>query len=286
MNEQNFKKQKDYLKNTQNITNVAQGVAFWRKYLISRIQETHIFFNTEQKSFDSFQYRLTKLLKGYTVVFEKNGKLWSPIESTAYGFDAYNVPNRVVYGNPVLGSGTLTPGKDCVLCWNTEIDKIAPGTSVIMQNINRTARLLAEVESTFANSLIFGRSGLVAETQNKTTAIAYNELIEKIKLGETTSVINPTMQFDTLRTLNLNPNINFSTFCEAKDYIINGFFNSIGLATLEEKKERMVSDELTADDDILTNNSDILYHMECRDIDAINKMFGTNIVVKKNKILL
>ena len=60
MNEQNFKKQKDYLKNTQNITNVAQGVSFWRKYLISRIQETHIFFNTEQKSFDSFQYRLTK----------------------------------------------------------------------------------------------------------------------------------------------------------------------------------------------------------------------------------
>ena len=34
MNEQNFKKQKDYLKNTQNITNVAQGMAFWRKYLI------------------------------------------------------------------------------------------------------------------------------------------------------------------------------------------------------------------------------------------------------------
>lgn len=287
MNEKQFKQAKDYLKANPSITNVARGTAYWKKYLLSRMQNLIIFFNTEEKNFNAWEYMKNKIIKGYVVAFEKNGTIWTPFEANAYGFDAYFVPNKVVYGNPVLGSGSLKAGENCVICWNTDLDKMAPGTSIIWETIERYARMLAELESTFANSLIYTRAGLLAQANNSTTAKAFDEILNKIRVGDVSTVMNPTMAFDSLQMFNLNTNTSFTTYCEARDYLINCFMNSIGLQTIEEKKERMIEAEVenAQENDVLKNNIDIMFKCTCESIDEINEMFGTNIIVKKNVIV-
>lgn len=286
MNEKQFKQAKEYLKANPSITNVARGTAYWKKYLLSRMQNLFIFFNTEEKNFNAWEYMKNKIIKGYVVAFEKNGTIWTPFEANAYAFDAYFVPNRVVYANPVIGSGTLKSDENCVICWNTDTDKMLPGTSIVWETIERYARMLAELESTFANSLIYTRAGLLAQANNSTTAKAFDEILNKIRIGDVSTVMNPTMAFDSLQMFNLNTNANFTTFCEARDYLINCFMNSIGLQTIEEKKERMIEAEVenAQENDVLRNNIDIMYKCTCESIDKINEMFKTNIIVKKNKI--
>ena len=287
MNEKQFKQAKDYLKSSPSITNVAAGTAYWKRYLLSRMQNLFIFFNTEEKNFNAWEFMKNKIIKGYVVAFEKNGTIWTPFESNAYGFDAYYVPNKVVYANPVLGYGNLKAGENCVICWNTELDKSIPGTSIMWQTIERYARMLAELESTFANSLIYSRAGLLAQANNGTTAKAFDEIINKIRLGDVSTVVNPTMAFETLEVFNLNNNMNFTQFCETRDYIINCFMNAIGFQTIEEKKERMIEAEVenAQENDVLKNNIDLMFKCTCEAIDEINKMFNTNIIVKKNKIV-
>ena len=60
------------------------------------------------------------------------------------------------------------------------------------------------------------------------------------------------------------------------------FLSEIGVKNFTEKKERLITDEVTADDQLLTINVEDMEDYRKKGIKEVNKMFGTSITVKRN----
>lgn len=284
--QQKFKKVSDFLKYSYSVKDVMQGVRYWQSYLLSRVQNLFLYENLPE-TLPAWQIEKNLIIKGNGTVVKKNGKLYVPFEGSVYGYDEYYIPNKFTFGNPVIGGGFgLEDGKNCAIMWNTDIDKTIPNNSIMWQTIQRYARMLADLESTFINSMIYDRAGLLAQAQNEKAAQAYDKIIKKLEAGDVNTVSNATLKLESIQSFNYKPNNQYTQYCETRDYLINCFFNAIGLQTLEEKKERMVVDEVEnpADADILKNNIDIMYKCRLENVEKINRVFDTDIKVYKNVI--
>lgn len=280
------KKVSDFLKYSYSVKDVKLGVGYWQTYLLSRVQNLFLYENLPD-TLPAWQIEKNLIIKGNGAVVKKNGNLYIPFEGSVYGYDVYYIPNKFTFGNPIIGGGFgLEDGKNCAILWNTDIDKTIPNASILWQTIQRYSRMLADLESTFTNSMIYDRAGLLAQAQNEKAAQAYDRIIKKLEVGDVNTVSNATLKLESIQSFNFKPNNQYTQYCETRDYLINCFFNSIGLQTLEEKKERMVVDEVEnpADADILKNNIDIMYKCRLENVEKINKVFDTDIKVYKNII--
>jgi hypothetical protein len=284
--QQKHKKVSDFLRYSYSVKDVRQGVEYWQTYLLSRVQNLFLYEDLPE-TLPAWEIEKNLIIKGNGCVVKKNGNLYIPFEGSVYGYDVYRIPNKFTFGNPVIGGGFgLEDRKNCAILWNTDIDKTIPNNSILWPTIQRYARMLADLESTFTNSMIYDRAGLLAQAQNEKAAQAYDRIIKKLEVGDVNTVSNATLKLESIQSFNFKPNNQYTQYCETRDYLINCFFNSIGLQTLEEKKERMVVDEVEnpADADILKNNIDIMYKCRLENVEKINKVFGTNIKVYKNVI--
>lgn len=279
-----IKSAKEFLTSSYQVKSVPKGVCYWRRFLLSRCQNLFIYEKLPD-TIPQWQIEQQLIMKGNAAIVKKNNKLYAPWGGAPYGYDEYNIPNRFTYANPVIGGDSnLLDGKQCAIMWNSELDQI--GGSWLWDTIQRYARMLADLESTFSNIAVYNRSALLAQAKNEAQALAVDTAISKMEVGDVSTITNNQMDFDSIQMFNMSPISDFKGYTEARDYLINCFYNTIGLQTLEEKKEHLIQDEIDQDNDILTNNIDIMYAMRCRNVDKMNKVFDTEVKVYKNKILL
>ena len=111
----------------------------------------------------------------------------------------------------------------------------------------------------------------------------------KLEMGECKTIVNSTQLLDTFRPISFAPTGSLTEFSGMRDYLLNCFYNEIGLQTLETKKERMITSELEVDGDVLENNISSMYKARLKNVMNINKVFGdmleTPIKVYMNDIL-
>ena len=271
-----------FLKKSYNVANVAKGTQYWTKYLLSRVINGLFYYkplNEETKQvFEStlppHQLEFQLITKGFYGVIEKNGKFYAPVNGSVSGLNEYYEPDKLTYSNIKIGSGSgLENGKKCVLVFNTEVDKIFGG-SIIFETIQRYARMLADLESTFYNSMVYARGGLVTTALNQTAANSMNDLINRLKNGDVSSVVNATQAINSIKLFDINPIVTFNQYTETRDYLINCFLNLFGLQTLEEKKERLITEELNSDTDVLKQNIQTMYATRLAGADECYKLFG------------
>lgn len=272
---------KEQMGRLYDVKGVAQGYEYWQRVLLSKIQNMFIYENLP-KTIPQSELEHQLFIKGYSVIFKKKGELYAPVDSSIYwDRNVYNFPNWARYANPVLGSGKAQDGEGCAIVWNTEIDKSFMG-SIYRDTINRYARLLADLESTY-NSILIGQRTMkmgIAMTQH--TAEAIDKTFIELEAGKDRTIVGNIGE-SSFKPLNFMPTGSIVEFSENRDYLINCFLNEIGLKTLEEKKERMITDEVNHDNETLVNNIDILYKSRIIGMDKINEVFGTNIKVYKNQ---
>lgn len=281
----NYKNVKDFLKNSYNTSSVPTGVNYYTRFLLNKCQNLFIYDGLPD-SIPSWELEKSLIIKGNGAVIKKKGKLYVPFTGSVYGYDEYYVPNKFTFAQPVLGSGSYEDGKDCAIIWNTEADKIDYNNSILFDTIKRYARLLADVESTFTSILIGQRTGRVGIAQSSQTAQAVDEVMKKLELGETKTILNNTNPIlDTFQLLNFMPGGNLIDFSTTRDYLLNCFYNEIGLQTLEQKKERMITGELEVDNQVLSNNILSMYDMRIKNVRHINEVFGTDITVTISNLL-
>lgn len=271
-----------FLKKSYNVTSVAKGTEYWTKFLLSRVLNGLFYYKplNEQtaevfkSTLPPHQLELQLLVKGFTGIVQKNGKFYAPLHSQISGLNEYYEANKLTYSNIKIGSGSaLENGKQCVIIFNTEVDKVFGG-SVIYETVQRYARMLADLESTFENVLVYTRGGFASTAQNQTAANTMNDLINRLKNGEVASVVNATQLIDSIKLFDVNPVVALNTFTETRDYLINCFLNLFGLQTLEEKRERMITDELEVDQDVLNQNINTMYECRLAGADECYKLFG------------
>ena len=76
-------------------------------------------------------------------------------------------------------------------------------------------------------------------------------------------------------------------FQALRDYLISCYLREIGISALvsQEKKERLITDEVQADNPICQHNQDIFFTSIKEGVAKINQLYGRNIKVMKNKVL-
>ena len=108
--------------------------------------------------------------------------------------------------------------------------------------------------------------------------------MQKIADGEI-ETINTQSLLDLYRTVDWNSEQKQQEIIEllnAKQQIMASFLSEIGVKNFTEKKERLITDEVTADDQLLTINVEDMLNYRKNGIDKINRMFNTSISVKRN----
>lgn len=194
--------------------------------------------------------------------------------------DAYYMPTECIIDNPFLKFNKIAKiNKDCIIVRN---DNMYRG---VIPLCTRYAELLSESDITFRVTSINTRiSSLLSANDDiaKASAEKYLKDIEEGKLG----VIAGTMLTEGIK---LQPGANTQTIyteqIEYNNYLRACWFNELGLqANANMKRERLNIDEVQLSvKGILPLVENMLQERQ-NGLDAVNKMFGTNISVEFNGV--
>ncbi len=207
------------------------------------------------------------------------------------GVNIYNNANEFNYAQPVLGSNSgLVDGIDGVIMYGTSLDKIYGNSGVMGRRISYYADLLSDIDVSRQVALINNRSTncVVAKTDN-----ALNELREFYRQLYNGDVIVPKISSGVLdateNILKSTPNsagYGLADLDAAQQNILKMFWNDCGIRYAQEKRERLLTDEINADNDNL--NISICDMLNCRrdGINKINLLYGTAITVDVNNDII
>lgn len=261
---------------------VKKGYNYYLTLLTEKATGMYLYRNLPD-SLPADQIELRLILNGYCVIFtdKKTGEIVT-CNGGLSGIDKYYLPTDFVYAQPALGSGNLKVWKNCVIIYNNSIDKYARvGLSEI---IMRTARLLADIDASINIITINNRATKLNVAANKSVAKTVDNAMQAIADG-TVYTINTNSLLDMYKTLDWNSTTKqqqLQELLDAKEQILTGFLSEIGVKNMKEKKERLITDEVTADQQVLTINVDDMLSSRQSGVEALNKMFNLHAAVYRN----
>ena len=196
-------------------------------------------------------------------------------------FDLYNYPTEFVCCNPVLGTSRHTINVDAVVIYG-DSNCYFMRQSTALQVICKYARLLAESTSTIAITTKNSRAPVWAVATDETTRQSVNAYLDKIAEGDSAVICTDNDIFDTFKGV---PAVTPSgtSIIEQWDGLeraLRGFYRDYGIRYIEDKRERLITDEISAQDEVLFTNILDMYQNRKEGIERVNSIFGTSISVE------
>ena len=115
--------------------------------------------------------------------------------------------------------------------------------------------------------------------------LSLKQAINQRKDNEPVIYADNSFDKDMISTLDLNPPMVFKDLQVQKHMILNEFFTDIGINNANmDKKERMVSTEIEANDEQVKASEDVLLRSREEACKQINRIFGLNISVKRKEL--
>ena len=226
-------------------------------------------------------FKKNLLLRGYMCIGETNAYGVIPMRCTFHGINVFDRPTKCTISNHLINNLTLTIGKDCVLVhlqnnyqgvWNIlniYSEKLAAIDSGIEVNIMNTkaawmfdcdGKAQEETAKKIYDDITSGRPAVFARANNSSS------LNSDGKIGITMLNVKNTYIADLLQ--------------DAKREVRYEFLSEIGINNANvDKKERVNTLEVTANDDELRNAIDDWKRNLETQFEQINKMFGLSIKV-------
>ena len=216
---------------------------------------------------------------GYVGVYRDSRAGLVAVTGSLYGFDIYNLPTKFTMTNPVLGSKELTLGINAAVIYSDSNSFRMQSTA--LQTICKYARLLAESTSTIAVASRNNRAPVWAVAQDEQTKASVKSYFDKLAEGEPDIICTNNAIFDTFKGIPATaPNSsNINDNWQSLENALKGFYRDYGIRYLERKNERLITDEINAQDEVLFTNILDMYRNRQQGIERINNLFGTNIKV-------
>lgn len=260
------------------VNSVKTGCDYWTRTLTEKC--LGMFYYTglpESLPVDELEIRLIQT--GYCAVFK--GKENFGIV-TSYGglsgYDQYYRPTKFVYAQPVLGSDNLSIHTNVAIIYNSQIDILQPQGLFVL--IRRYARMLADIDSSINIVTVNTRSTSYDVANSDTVALSVNAARKKQQLGEYGVIVDKGI-LDNFKALpyTQGKNDNLPDLLTARESTLRAFYQEIGIRSATQKKERLITDEVSSDTQMLSvNQDDMLRHRQIG-IDEINKLFNLQITV-------
>lgn len=231
------------------------------------------------------EIELNLLLTGHSVIFEKNGELYTqPTSTFANEKSVYYYPTKAVYANPVLNTQELTFGVNSEIVYNSPLmDNIfyLPSDGGLRTFIQRYARQLADIEATFNIYCVNMRLTSYPTASTDVVKNSLERFFNKITLGfrgivSDNAIVEQFRNVDITRS-NLKDGLN--DILIARDKVLEMFFRDIGVKMYNPKKAQVNEEEIESNDQLLVISTKDMLETRRMGIEAVNKHWGTNIRV-------
>lgn len=207
-----------------------------------------------------------------------------------WGTGIYNNAVGFTGSQATLGDFTGRDGVDCIIGYNTSRDKNYISKSVVGNRLVYYANILADIDLSLSMISVQARAmnTIGAKTDNAVNVI--NMWYKKLQEGETyvplleTGVfadVVPMISKDCADARGMSADL-----MALKSSYLKQFYNWSGVSFIQKKAERMITDEVEADEDMLSIN--IYDQLSCRAefIARVNTLFDVNIKVRVNNIVI
>lgn len=191
------------------------------------------------------------------------------------GIGIFDQPTECIIVNPVLGQMRRTINEDCAL---VKIQLDYQGVGWIL---NRYSALLAMCDSSIAVNLLNTKATFVFGATSKSQAETFKAIFDKIAMGEPavfTSENNTTLIKEQMFTMPAKENFIADDVQLLKRKIINEFLTDIGISNANtDKRERLVTDEVNANNDEIVANIQHWYDNINEGLNKANELFSLNL---------
>lgn len=270
------------------ICDVEENYRFYFKWLLSKLEDV-IVLKDVPETIDVTYLKEQLLLWGEICITDFNDKLYACVGSRGGESNEYYRPTQFIIANPILGSKIVDIDKDGVVIFNTSADKSDMFGGGLFQLIKQTATLLADNIVSINCAQINTRVETIVTADSEAQATAGEIALKKLYAGAPYNIVRS----DVVEKINVNPITSSATSGKLKElvelhqYIIAQFFQAIGIkANAINKKERMITDEINSQDDYLGISLLDLIESWKEGFDKVNEMYGTEIKVELNPILI
>lgn len=271
-----------------NICDVQQNYDFYFKWLLSKLCQCFVLKNLPE-TINPIYLKSHLLLDGNICVTDFNDKLYACIGAPGGEPDEYYVPTLYTIANPILGSKQVKVGQNGVVIYNTAIDQNQFFEGGLFQLVKQTATLLADNIVSINCAQINTRVEAVFTADSEGQAVAGEAVLKKLYSGQPFQVLRS----DIVEKMQVNPIATAATsnkireLVELHNYIRANFFQSIGIKSNDVmKKERLITDEIEQQNDYLAISIlDIITSWQAG-FDKVNEMYGTDIQVELNPVLV
>lgn len=261
---------------------VKRGYYFYLRVLFEKCLGMFKYHNLP-KSLPAEEIEKRLIWYGFCGVFHHNKYGLVVTDGGLSGVDQYYRPTEFTYAQPALGSGVKKIDDECIIIYNTQSDVVQPyGFKELIQ---RYARMLADVDSSINIQIVNSRATKLNSVSDDNTAKVVNNAMQALESGELYTV-NQESLLDrwTPKDWNTAHPETIEKLIDAKQSLLNSFLEEIGVKSLNEKRERMITNEVSADNQLLMVNTDDLLYKRVQGVNAINDLFGENITVELNDI--
>lgn len=268
------------------ICDVNENYEFYFKWLLGKLHSIFIWENLPETIDETFLNN-ELFLSGMVCWTEFNGKLYAL--NGGYGGEPneYYKPTKFVIANPKLGSKQVKINEDGVVMFNSDVDEyFGQG---LFQLIKQTATLLADNIVSINCAQINGRVQAIYTADTTALKNSAQAILKRLYAGEPYQVIDQ----DIINKLEVQPmaaaagNVDVQKLTELHQYLISQFYQNIGIMSNGVmKKERLITGEINSQEDFLQISIDVMLKAREEAVEKINSMFGTDIKVRINPILL
>lgn len=200
-----------------------------------------------------------------------------PQAGTLSGFGLYYDPREVHVKNELVDFDGVI-GKDC------ELIRLTPDYSGICDVIEHYAIQLSTIYTSIQMSLKNSRLAFILVGKNKAAKLTLKAIAEAISAGETTVVVDQEIKqeidgADPIWTAAFNPKESYITDQLLADMrtILNAYDREVGIPVVDQKKERMITDEVSTQISDAGARADAWRECLQESIDNVNRLFDLSI---------
>lgn len=213
---------------------------------------------------------------------------WIPQMVSLYGHDIYYQPTNLIVTNPYAPELSNTDYDKYKIGRNCEIIKIQPNFHSIADIIGLYADMLALSLEGISMNLINSKLAYIFGTDKKSVAESFKKMFDMIQSGTPAVVVSKELFNKETGDLNVtmfqqNPDVyNMSDRLADFRKVLNMFDTEIGIPSVNyEKKERMLVDEINANNVETESLSDIWLETLQDSIEKVNALTGLQLQVSK-----
>ena len=242
---------------------------YWAENLFERAMRLFVWSGTEE--IDGHEIEAALLLNGSAGITDKyNGDL-------AAFFGQYSGTPTVYYDvfedytiHSPLFSGTFKVDEDIAVIWNNSC------RNSIYPLIHRYAVMLSHLEVSLINTLVNGRTGGAIPVASTNSAVqSLHNFRNSLFNGKVVPIQDPAFLSVDFKAVDMSNNLDVKELMEARQNLLNGFYNDIGVRTSHEKKGNMIEEEISANDSMLLLNLNDMLAQRQKGCEIVNELYGT-----------